>query len=46
MTANGQRFLMIRETSSTSLVYVENSHAELLAKSRQQSYSPAPYARM
>ncbi len=46
VSANGQQSLMIRETSSTSAEYVEKWHAELLARSRQSSYSPAPYARM
>jgi len=33
--ADGQRFVMIRESSATSLVYVENWFSELLAKAKR-----------
>jgi eukaryotic-like serine/threonine-protein kinase len=35
VSPDGQRFVMIRESSATSLVYVENWFAELLAKAKQ-----------
>ena len=35
VTPDGQRFVMIRESSATTLVYVENWFAELLAKAKR-----------
>ncbi len=46
VTADGQRFLMIRETTVSQVVHVERWFVELLAKSRQSFYSSAAYARM
>ena len=34
VTSDGQRFLMIRESSAAQVVYVENWFAELLAKTK------------
>ena len=35
VSPDGQRFVMIRESSATSLVYVENWFSELLAKAKR-----------
>jgi hypothetical protein len=35
VSPDGQRFLMIRSSSASQVVYVENWFAELLAKGKQ-----------